>query len=128
MLVFGHTLIPCKSWHRVNSIGDISSTPAGSIILLSDLQQQSSAIALHCMTNEIPYAVKLSSIKDAIIAANLSAAYVLCDTNNAQNIQKIANEYLWTTRIIVPIDDENEIESIALKGIDGVIFKNSIFG
>ena len=80
------------------------------------------------MTNEIPYAVKLSSIKDAIIAANLGAAYVLCDINNAQNIQKIANEYLWTTRIIVPIDDENEIESIALKGIDGVIFKNSIFG
>lgn len=127
MLVFGHTLIPCKSWHRVDSISDISSTPAGSIILLSDLQK-SSSIALHCMTNEIPFAVKLASIKDAIIAANLGAAYVLCDINNAQNIQKIANEYLWTTRIIVPIDDENEIESIALKGIDGVIFKNSIFG
>ncbi|MGW8168981.1 MAG: hypothetical protein ACWGHH_03150 [Sulfurovaceae bacterium] len=126
MLIFGHTLIPCKSWHKVDSISDISSTPAGSIALLSDLQQ-SSAIALHCMTNEIPYAVKLSSIKDAVIAANLGAAYVLCDINNAQNIQKIANEYLWTMRIIVPIDDENEIESIALKGIDGVIFKNSIF-
>ncbi len=126
MLVFGHPLIPCKSWHKVDSIGDISSTPAGSIVLLSDLQQ-SNAIALHCMTNEIPYAVKLSSIKDAVIAANLGAAYVLCDINNAQNIQKIANEYLWTMRIIVPIDDENEIESIALKGIDGVIFKNTIF-
>ncbi|MBN2721437.1 MAG: hypothetical protein JXQ77_01305 [Campylobacterales bacterium] len=125
MLVFGHTLIPYKSWQRVDSINDILNTPTGSIILLSDLQY-SSDIALHCTKNDIPYAVKVISIKDAVIAANLGAAYALCNIENAQEIQKIANEYLWTMRIITPIDDENEIESIALMGIDGVIFKNSI--
>lgn len=127
MLVFGHTLIPCKSWYRVDSIDGILNTPAGSIVLLPDLQY-SSDIALHCMKNDIPYAVKSISIKDAVIAANLGASYALCDIENAQEIQKIANEYLWTMRIITSIDDENEIESIALKGIDGVIFKNSICG
>lgn len=127
MLVFGHSLIPWKPWHRVDSIDNILSTPPGSIVLLSDLHQYSN-IAQHCMINEIPYAVQAASIKDAVIAANLGAAYALCDINDAQEIQKIANEYLWTMRIIVPISDENEIANIAQIGIDGVIFKNSIFG
>ncbi len=125
MLVFGHNLIPYKAWHRVDSIDDILNTPAGSIILLSDLQY-SSDVALHCMKSDIPYAVKTISIKDAVIAANLGASYALCNIENVQEIQKIANEYLWTMKIITLIDDEHEIQSVALMGIDGVIFKNSI--
>ena len=125
MLVFGHSLIPYKTWYKVNSIDDILNTPAGSIVLLSDLQY-SSEIALHCMKNDIPYAVKSISIKDAVIAANLGASYALCNIENVQEIQKTANEYLWSMKIITLIDDENEIQSIAIMGIDGVIFKNSI--
>jgi len=125
MLVFGHSLIPYKTWYKVNSIDDILNTPAGRIVLLSDLQY-SSEIALHCMKNDIPYAVKTISIKDAVIAANLGASYALCNIENVQEIQKTANEYLWSMKIITLIDDENEIQSIAIMGIDGVIFKNSI--
>ncbi|MDD5406624.1 MAG: hypothetical protein PHE73_06775 [Sulfurovaceae bacterium] len=125
MLVFGHSLIPCKPWYTASSIDDILQPPPSSIILISNLSENSD-IAMHCKKNDLPFAVKTESIKDAVIAANLGASYALCEIENTREIQQIANEYLWTMRIITPINDENEIESIALQGIDGVIFKNFI--
>ena len=68
----------------------------------------------------------MKNITELIYASNLNASYIIVEKDLAHSAQNIANEYLFDAKILVSIQDENEIEEFALNSIDGVIFSNAI--
>lgn len=126
MLLFGHPLIQAPLWYRIDLINSIGSTPPNSTIVIDDIEKYAD-IAKHCKENSVDFACEVSSIKQAVIANALNADYILCrDEKQASKIQNIANEYLWSAKVISIIEDENDIENIAKLGIDGAVINSHI--
>ncbi|RUM44876.1 MAG: hypothetical protein DSY46_04420 [Hydrogenimonas sp.] len=125
MMIIGHPDIPFEPLYFVETIEEIAKTPPNSTLWLGAFQE-AKAIAKHCHTNHIAYAVMATSINDALLANALHARYILADETMAPKLQKIAETYLFDAKIIVPISEEQEMERIAQAGIDGVIFQSAI--
>jgi hypothetical protein len=123
MLIFGYDLIPSRPWCKVSTQQEVASTPSNTVILLG---LNSLDIATYCKEQNVDFALEVESIKEALIASALGASYLLCAQDVAKEIQAIANEYLWSAKVIVPVENEDELEIIARLGIDGVIFAQSI--
>ncbi len=74
--------------------------------------------------NNLSNAVVVSSIKEAIYCNALNSKYIICDKKLAKAIQKIADNYMFDSKVLAIIEDSEEIEKIALNEIDGVIYSN----
>lgn len=126
MLLFGHTLIEVEPWYKVKSIDEIKKTISNSTIVLDDIEKYAN-IAKHCNENSVNFACSVNSIKQAVLANAINASYILCnDKTLASEVQKVANEYLWGSKIISIIEDESDIEHIAKLGIDGAVIGSYI--
>ncbi|SFV66458.1 hypothetical protein MNB_SV-13-1122 [hydrothermal vent metagenome] len=126
MIIIGHPWIKSQKFAKVFSIEDIQKSKAEDIILLEPLVD-SHTYAKHCQDNAIPFAVVISSLKDALFANALGAKYMLCEEDTALIVQPIAQEYLFDTRILVLLHNEKDISKIAREHIDGVIFTEAIY-
>jgi len=87
---------------------------------------ESIKLAQYCHQNAIPYVIPVGSIKEAVFANELGAAYMICKEENGFIIQPIAQQYLFDSQILVLISDEKDISKLALQGIDGVVFADVI--
>ena len=125
MLIVGHPDVPYEPLYYVESVDEIAQTPSGSILWLGPYQE-TMELAKHCRANELRYGVMAQSLKDALLANALGATYILAQFPLAEAVQKAADTYLFDAKILVPIDEENEIENVAQAGIDGVIFQRAI--
>ncbi len=123
MLIFGYDLIPSRPWCKVSTQKEVASTSSSTVILLG---LNSLDVATYCKEQNVDFALEVKSIKEALIASALGVSYLLCAQDVAKEIQAIANEYLWSAKVIVPIENEDELEIVARLGIDGVIFAQSI--
>jgi len=124
MILIGHPLITNEKVFRVKSKDEVEHSPSNSTIIFENIER-SVEIAYFCNNNNIKYGVITTSIKDAIFANALSARYIIVHKDDAQKIQDVANEYLFESKILCIINDDDEIEEIAAMGIDGVIFEAS---
>jgi len=110
---------------KVKTVEDIKKTPNNSTLIF-DYCDSSIEVYNFCKKNDIPYGVNISSIKELIFISNLNAKYAFADNiKNAKILQKIANEYLLDTKIILYIDNFEKIEEVAINGIDGVKLKEN---
>jgi len=125
MLIFGNPYIDSPRFIEVNSIDDIAKTTPKDIVVISNFKEPY-RVAKHCFENSIAYAIEADSIKDALIATNLGATYIIANLELAKTLQNIANEYLLDSKILTPIKDDNSLEEVALNSIDGVIYQNFI--
>jgi hypothetical protein len=74
----------------------------------------------YCQKNSVPYTVEINSIAEFIFIHNLDAKYAFCnDLDLAKTLQKIADNYLSDTKIIMKAPLK-KIEKIALLEIDGI--------
>ena len=126
MLIIGHPWVQSPKFHKVFSLEALKKSRADEIVLLQALAD-SHTLAQYCQDNGIAYAVETTSLDDALFANALGAKYMLCEEDIASTIQPIAQEYLFDTRILVPIENEKKIAKIAKSGIDGVIFAEAIY-
>ena len=123
MIILGDKDIPYNKIENIVTIEDIKSTKPNSTLLFHFDKK----IMKYCIQNQLNYMVKVSNIVQVVYSNSLKASYILYDDiSNIATIQKLAETYLFDSKIIVAIKDENEIERLALLGIDGVVFKNSI--
>ncbi|MEA3383314.1 MAG: hypothetical protein U9Q20_01370 [Campylobacterota bacterium] len=122
MIIIGDKYIPYETIEQINSIDDIKSTKPNSTLFF-DFNKE---IMQYCMINDISYAVLISSLKESIYANNMNAKYIFCSDKISQNIQKIAENYLFDSKIIATIKSEDEIEKFAIDGIDGVIYDSML--
>ncbi|WP_292656907.1 hypothetical protein [Nitratifractor sp.] len=125
MLIFGHPWIESPRFVKVFSLEDIARTRPEDVLLLEPLSV-SIELAKHCRKNDLIFAVTTGSIKEAIFANAVGAAYAICQHELAIVLQKVAEEYLFDMKILVLVESERGIETMARFGIDGVIFSEAI--
>jgi len=120
MLIFNHPLLESEKFYKIDYEEDISNTPPNSIVRFQ-FSADNSKIIKFCSANSVSCAVDVANITEALLASNLGATYIIVSEKNAQNIQKIAETYLFDAKIVAISED---IEKIALLGIDGIIIQN----
>lgn len=124
MLIIGHPLIPFKPLYKVTKIEDIKKTKPNCTILIDFDDKE---LVQYSKAQDISLALHVKSIKDACLANALGAKFVVVDDDLlAKQVQDLATEYLFDTKILLQIADENTIEKAAKNFIDGVVFKKGI--
>jgi len=125
MIIIGHPWIESSRFCKVFSEEDIEKSEVGDIVLLEPLVD-AIGLAKYCQSNDIPYAVTVNTLNEAIFVNALGANFMICEEDEACVIQPIAQEYLFDTKILVLVYDEKDISKIARSGIDGIIFAEAI--
>jgi hypothetical protein len=121
MKIFAHPWIESEQFYSIKSQEDIKKTPINSTLLLSPLPS-SLELAKYCQKNNLSYAIRVESIKDAIFANLLEAKYTISSKEVATELISIAQNYLFDTQILAEITTDSEIEEMAKISVDGVIF------
>jgi len=125
MLFFGHRFIKSEKFYHVFDIDTILQTPPSSTIYL-EFDEKNLDIIKYLKDNKITFALKVQNITELMYASALEASYIPVEQKLAKTAQKIAENYLFDAKILVHVEDEDDIEEMALLGIDGVIFAEAI--
>lgn len=122
MIIIGNSNIPFIDIQTVQSKSDITNTKSNCTVAFKyDIE-----LLKYCSTNGLKSLVMVQNLQEAIFANSLNALYIVTDNNLSKKIQKIAENYMFDSKIIEIINNDDEIESIAVDGIDGVIYKRLI--
>ena len=122
MILIGDKLVPFPEISFISNIEQIISTKANSIVLFVYDEK----ILKYVYDNELPSAVIVKSIKDAIYCNNLNVKYIISEKALASQIQKIADNYMYDSKNLAIIDSNDEFEEIAINEIDGIIYRSLI--
>jgi len=125
MFIFGHRFIKSEPFYHIENIDAVLNTPSSSVVFL-EFSEQNLDIIEHLNSNEILFSLSVKNIREVIYASELGGSFIVVDKTLAKTAQDIANNYLFDAKILVRIEDESEIEEMALLSIDGVIFSNGI--
>lgn len=125
MLLFGHRFIDAPHFYHVDDIDAISHTPANSTLLIP-FDEANLDIMAHCRENGVRFAVEAASLREAVYAENLGAAYIVVEEPLAKRVQKTAETYLFDAKVLCRIEEEDQIEEMAAEGIDGVLFAGGV--
>ena len=125
MLIFGHPWVPSPSLKKIFTREELPHLQDDDIALLEPLSE-SIILAQHCQEAGIPFAVTVNELRNALIANALGADYIVCQQEDAIEIQPLAERYLFDAKVLVLIEEERAIERMARFSIDGVIFPSAI--
>ena len=119
MIILGHPKIPSPALAPAKTIEEIAATPAGSVALIPfDLD-----LLRYCSDNDVRTAVHITEVAQSVYANALGATYLFCELELAKKVQKIAENYLFDSKVIAIID-ERLIHKAIEAGIDGVLLRN----
>ena len=124
MLIYGHRFIPNENFYDIQDIKDIQKTPPSSTVSL-DFAKNHLNIINHLRQNHITFALKTKDITEIIYASSLGASYIIVEKSLAKSANDIANNYLFDAKILAYITDENDIQEMAVIGVDGVVFADA---
>lgn len=125
MIFFGHRLIESENFYHVQSIDAISNTPNSSTIYLN-YHEEKLDVVKHAVLNGVRVALHVESIVELMYASALGCSYLIVSKALAKTAQDLAQNYLFDAKILVFVDSEDDIEKLAILGVDGVIFSNAI--
>ena len=120
MILIGDKLVPFEDIFLIKNIKDIENTKANSTVLF-DFNEE---ILIYCYKNELASAVIVNSIKEAIYCNNLNVKYIISEKELAIELQKVADNYMYDSKILAIIDSNEELEQVAKLEIDGIIYRN----
>jgi len=126
VLIIGDEILGYKNFIKISKIEDIKNTKNCDVLCF----EYNKNLLVFCKKNDLACGVFVSSLTEAIYANAFFADYLLVKKDLgkefSKKIQDIANEYIFDSKVLAVIDSEDEIEELAIKGVDGVIFKNII--
>ena len=122
MILIGDNFVPYEQISFIANIEQINSTKANSTILFT----YDESVLKYAYENELPSAVIVKSIKDAIYCNNLNVKYIISEKPLAKEIQKMADNYMFDSKNLTIIDSNDEFEEVATAEIDGIIYRNLI--
>lgn len=70
----------------------------------------------------VTLALHVSDLRELVYVCNLRAKYVVAHKEDAHGMQKAVDNYLYDTKLLVMIYEEEEIEWAVANEIDGVLF------
>jgi len=118
VILIGDKNVPFETFSKITVISDIEKTKPNSVVLFDfDI-----GFLQYTLKNDIPSAVIVKDILQSIYCHNLGAKYIISSKELAFQIQDLADNYLYDSKILAIIENENEIEELAKKHIDGVIY------
>ncbi len=120
MILIGDKLVPFDELSKVQKIEDIKNTKSNTTLSFGYNED----LLKYTYENELIIAVKVDSIKEAIYANALNAKYIIAQKLLAKEIQKVAENYMFDSKILAIIENNQELEEIASFEIDGVIYKS----
>jgi len=98
-------------------ITNLDTTPPSSVVIVPfDIKEIESYEKYKDILGLIVY-----SLKEFVIASKCGVKYAVAEYALSKELQKCADNYLYDTRVLAMIENEEEIEQIAVDGIDGVI-------
>ena len=119
MIILNDERFSDEKFYKVTS-KDINSPNNSTLIF--EYNEKDIALYKYCHKNSIPYGVIINNIKEFIFILNTNAKYAFCKSLElAKNLQKIADNYLTETKIILITQNYDTIEEIVLSEIDGII-------
>jgi hypothetical protein len=122
MIIIGSKDIPYDIIKKISSIDDIKNTQANSTLLFNfDIK-----ILRYTQANNLNSAVKINNIKEIMYSSIFEAKYIIVPNNLLIQAQKIANNYMFDSKILAIIQNDDELEKAILNEIDGVIYKHII--
>ncbi len=125
MLLFGHRFVESEKFYHITDIDAVKNTPPSSTLFLN-FKEENLDIIKHLTENDVSFALSVESITELIYASALGARFIILSKELAKSAQNIAESYLFDAKILVNIEEEQEIQEFALLGIDGVLFSNAI--
>lgn len=125
MILFGHPLLSSERFYHIESIEAIAKTPSNSIIALFFAPQNLDLIT-HLRNNKIRFALYVASTTEAVLAENLNANYLIVHPKVGQEIQKVADHYMFDAKVLGYIDQEDQLERLIDMRLDGAIFIEAI--
>ena len=125
MLLFGHPFVKSEIFYHIFDSEAVVSTPPNSTMYL-EFSKKNLDIVEFLRINEIPFALEVSTIHDLVVAENLGAKYICVERSFAKTAQDIAENYLFDAKILAHIGEEEDLEGLALLGIDGVVYPSAV--
>ncbi len=122
MIILGNKHIEHPTFEKVYKIADIIHTKPN-CILLFDYEID---IIKYCNKNNLQSAVIVNNITQAIFCNNLNSSFIITNKQKALEIQKIAQSYMFDSKIAQIINNDDEIEQLALNEIDACIYEDLI--
>jgi hypothetical protein len=125
MILFGHPLFSSERFYHIESLEAIAKTPSNSIIALFFAPQNIDLI-VHLRKNKIRFALYVASTTEAILAENMNAHYLIVHPKVGQEIQQVADHYMFDAKVLGYIDQEEQLEKLIEMRLDGAIFIEAI--
>ena len=125
MLLFGHRFVQSEQFYHISDVEAVLRTPPNSTMYL-EFDENNLDIIEYLRANGIEFALGVKTLTEVIYADALEAKYILTDEELCEEAQEIANEYLFDAKVLVRIEEDEQIERYARKGIDGVIYPAAI--
>jgi hypothetical protein len=125
MILFGHPLLSSERFYHIESLEAIAKTPSNSIIALF-FAPQNIDIIVHLDNNKIRFALYVTSTTEAVLAENMNANYLIVHPKVGQEIQKVADHYMFDAKVLSYIDQEDQLEKLIDMRLDGAIFIEAI--
>lgn len=125
MLLFGHPYVPSQPFYHIDSLEALRHTPPNSVIALYFTPQNLDIIE-HLRRNSVRFALHIETASSAVIGENLGASYLITLPKYAEEIQKVAEHYLFDAKILGYIEDEDDLENLIEMRLDGAVFSDSI--
>jgi len=122
MIVFGYKYIISPSFKKVTDINSIKKL-SNQDIMFNRYNNNLIPLYLYAKRNEVKFAIKVNTLLELVIASSHGADYILVNSKLVQKAQKYANDYLIDSKILLIIDNKNQIQEAVVNSIDGVIFK-----
>jgi hypothetical protein len=125
MIFFGHWFIESENFYHISSIEAIQNTPPSSTLYI-EFSETNLDIITHTFLNSMPTAIYAQNVTQLLYASSFNASFIVVEKELAKTAQNVAENYLFDAKILVLIEKEDEIEELALLGVDGVVFSNTI--
>ena len=125
MLIFGHKFIESEKFYNISCIEDILKTPSSSLVLLV-FKEKNLEIIKYLNQNSVLFALSVSNIEEVIYASSLNATYIIVEKELAKTAHDIAQNYLFDAKILVKLEENESLKSMALIGVDGVMFSSAV--
>jgi len=122
MMLIGHADVAFSPFYAIQNIHDIAQTPSNSTVFF----EYDASLAKFCDAHKVSFAIHAKHIKEITLSHALGASCVVVDKALSLNAQKIAEHYLFDTKILLFSNDDADIEWAAINGIDGILFQSAI--
>jgi hypothetical protein len=125
MLLFGHPYVPSQPFYHIDSIEALRHTPSNSVVALSFAPENLDIIE-HLRRNNVRFALRVQTSTDAVVGENLGASYLIVLPKEGEEIQKVAEHYLFDAKVLGYIDTQKDLELLIEMRLDGAIFSEAM--